>query len=129
MVKRKNPSAPRKAEWTPTGDVSRMSPAQIVKERREQLLMSQGELAAELGYANSNFVSMIEMGWSRVPLGKVGDLARVLRLPDVWLMERVLATRIEQDGAAYYGFWFGRDGKARRDYELQLVEAARLLGR
>jgi hypothetical protein len=72
---------------------------------------------------------MIEMGWSRVPLNKVGDLARILRLPDIWLMERVLATRIEPDGAAYYGFWFGRDGKARRDYELQLVEAARLLGR
>ena len=128
MSKRKNPSAPRRAAWTPTNDVARMSPAQAIKERRARLAMSQGELAAELGY-NANFVSMLELGWSRVPLNKVGDLARILRLPGVWLMERVLATRIEQDGAAFYSFWFGPDGEARRSYKLELVEAARLLGR
>lgn len=128
MPRRKSSTAPRKADWTPTSDVARMAPAQIVKERREQLALSQGELAAKLGYANANFVSMVEMGWSRVPLDKVGALARLLRLPEVWLMERVLATRIGLDGAGYYAFWFGPHGKVRRLYEADLAEAARLLG-
>lgn len=129
MSKRKTSTAPRKAEWTPTGDVARMAPAQIVKDRREQLAMTQGELAARLGYTNANFISMIEMGWSRVPLNKVGEIAQLLHLPDLWLMERVLASRIEQDGAAYYAFWFGPQGRVRRLYEADLTEAARLLGR
>ena len=44
---------------------------------------------------------MLEVGWSKVPPAKVGLLARILDLPEVWLMERVLAGRIEQDGASY----------------------------
>ena len=41
----------------------------------------------------------------------------------------MLASRIEQDGAAYYAFWFGPQGRVRRLYEADLTEAARLLGR
>lgn len=129
MSRKKTSPAPRKAGWSPTGDVTQMSPAQIIKERREQLGMSQGELARKLGYTNANFISMLEMGWSKVPLAKVGLMARVLHLPEVWLMERVLALRIDQDGAGYYAFWFGRHGKARAAYEADLAQAARLLGR
>jgi transcriptional regulator with XRE-family HTH domain len=130
MRKRKSSSsAPRKAEWTPTDDVAKMTPAQIVKERREQLAMSQGELATRLGYSNSNFISMLEMGWSRLPLAKVQQVARALHLPEVWLMERTLAQRISQDGVGYYSFWFGPHGKVRRLFDDDLAAAARLLGR
>jgi transcriptional regulator with XRE-family HTH domain len=128
MSRKKSSSGPRRAGWTPTDDVTQMAPAQIIKERREQLRISQGELAARLGYGNSNFISMLEMGWARVPLAKVGPLARVLGLPEVWLMERVLANRIGLDGAGYYAFWFGPRGKVRSAYEADLAAAARLLG-
>jgi transcriptional regulator with XRE-family HTH domain len=127
--RKKTKSGPRTADWTPTDDLTRMAPAQAIKERREQLALSQGELAQKLGYTNANFISMLEGGWSKVPLAKVGLLARVLGLPETWLMERVLAGRIEQDGAGYYAFWFGPHGKARAAYEADLVQAARLLGR
>jgi transcriptional regulator with XRE-family HTH domain len=129
MSRKKSASGPRRAGWTPTDDVTRMAPAQIVRDRREQLKMSQAELAARLGLANPNFISMLEMGWARVPLAKVGPLARVLGLPEVWLMERVLANRIGLDGAGYYSFWFGPRGKVRAAYEADLAAAARLLGR
>jgi ribosome-binding protein aMBF1 (putative translation factor) len=127
--RKKTKSGPRTADWTPTDDLTRMAPAQAIKARREQLALSQGELAQKLGYTNANFISMLEVGWSKVPPANVGLLARILGLPEVWLMERVLAGRIEQDGASYYAFWFGPHGQVRAAYEADLVEAARLLGR
>jgi ribosome-binding protein aMBF1 (putative translation factor) len=100
MSRKKTKSGPRAADWTPTDDLTKMAPAQAIKARREQLALSQGELAQKLGYTNANFISMLEVGWSKVPPANVGLLARILGLPEVWLMERVLAGRIEQDGPA-----------------------------
>lgn len=41
---------------------------------------SQREIAADLGYASSNIISMFKSGQTRVPLDKIPDFARVLHV-------------------------------------------------
>ena len=94
----------RRADWEYTSDHASVSAAQIMKMRREQLSMGQGELAGKIGYTNPNFVSMLEMGWSRVPLDKIGKIAEALHLPPHWFSERVLAARSNTDGDGFHKF-------------------------
>ena len=124
-MQRKRKNNPRIADWRPTADVARMAPAQIIKDRREAFGMQQGELAARLGYDNANFISMIEMGWSKVPLAKAPLIADVLRLPPCWFVERVYWTHADAGDGGLYGWLFGTDGKLRDAYERDLKRAQR----
>lgn len=116
-------TTPRKAGWERTDNPAEMSPAQIIKDRREQIGMSQGELARRLDYSNANFISMIEMGWSFAPLEKVPEIAEILRLPTHWLIERVMAGGMAR-GSRLHAFYYGHNGELRRVFELDLARAA-----
>lgn len=129
----------RKVDWKPTGDHANVTPAQIVRDRRNQLNMSQGELARLLEYDNVNFISMIEVGQSFVPIIRAMEIAEALDLPKIWFFERVLSQSklggepghrgTGKDAAKIYSFLFGDNGvlldklaesleQAKRDVQL-----------
>ena len=66
-------------------------PGDIVRERREELGLSQVQLAGLIGYKNSNFITMIEKKRSRVPLYTAPKLAQALQLDQMWFIERVMS--------------------------------------
>lgn len=111
---------PRKADWSPTDDHARVSPGQIIKDRRQQLMLQQGELAYKLNYSNPNFISMLEMGWSKVPIDKAPLIAEALHMPVHWFIERVLADRDETN---FYAYLFGPTGYLRSLFEADLSVA------
>ena len=55
-------------------------PGAIIAARREELGLTQAEVAARLGYGHACFISMMERGTSRMPLERVFDIARALGL-------------------------------------------------
>lgn len=65
-------------------------PGDIVRQRREELGLSQVQLAERLQYRNPNFITMIEKKRSRVPLYAAVRLAAALRLDPMWFVERVM---------------------------------------
>ena len=91
----------------------------ILKAQRENINISQRQVAEALGYRNVNFISMIESGRSNPPLGKLPDIVRAYQLdykfvalmvkalyPDAWTtMFYVLDKSQSDDGL------IGADGK------------------
>lgn len=59
---------------------------EIVKERREQLGLSQDELARRVGYTNRSSIARIERGDTDIPQSKLYDIARALRVTPSYLM-------------------------------------------
>lgn len=57
-----------------------------IKERREELGMSQEELATKLGYKNRSSIHKIEMGVNDIPQSKIKDFAIALNTDPVYLM-------------------------------------------
>lgn len=51
----------------------------ILKAFRETNELSQRDVALNLGYANINFISMIETGRSSPPIGKIGEIVRAVQ--------------------------------------------------
>lgn len=115
-------ATPRKADWTPTRDHTVVTPAQIVRDRREQLGMGQSELAFKLGYTNPNFISMLETGHSFVPLDKAPAIAEVLRIDTAWFVERIMAQRPD-DFANIRDWLFGQNGVLREQWDEGVAEA------
>ena len=68
-------------------------PNRIVAIRRDEVGMTQGELARALGYKNTNFISMIENGQSEVPVDRAVDIANALGIDARFFTERVLRKR------------------------------------
>lgn len=54
----------------------------LVREYRLKRGMTQSELAAELGYTNPQFVSLVERDQSKAPLSMLGQLIVVLEIPE-----------------------------------------------
>ena len=52
--------------------------------------LTQREIAAKLGYEKQNVISMFKTGQTKVPVNKIGPLARILRVDAVWLLRRAL---------------------------------------
>lgn len=50
----------------------------ILKTSREENELSQRDVARKIGYANTNFISMIETGRSSPPLGKLSQLCEAV---------------------------------------------------
>lgn len=71
---------------------------EIVKERREQLGLSQDELARRVGYTNRSSIARIERGDTDIPQSKLYDIARALRVTPSYLMGEDTGTYIEEDG-------------------------------
>ena len=57
-----------------------MTPGQLIKKHRQKLGMTQLELANQLGYGISQFISILEHGRSSVPLDKCKKLISVLQI-------------------------------------------------
>lgn len=53
---------------------------QLIRDRREELNMTQLDLANHLGYGSTQFVSLFERGLSKVPLKVLGKVAVVLKM-------------------------------------------------
>lgn len=57
-----------------------------IRQRREQLGMSQDELAVKSGYLNRSSIARIERGDTDIPQSKLEDIARALRVTPSYLM-------------------------------------------
>ena len=70
-----------------------MNTADIIKKRREELGLSQEELAAKLGYKSRSSINKIELGLSDIPFSKIPLFAKALELePEIlmgWGKEKV----------------------------------------
>lgn len=62
----------------------------VIRERREELHLSQGAVARGLGISSPEFVGMVEKGQRRLQLNKVPMLAVVLQLDPVALSRLAL---------------------------------------
>lgn len=63
-----------------------MKTHEIVKARREELGMSQDELARKVGYINRSSIARIERGDTDIPQSKLYDIARALKVTPSYLM-------------------------------------------
>lgn len=54
---------------------------EIIRAKREEKGITQLELAKELGYSTSQFVSLFERGLSKVPVDVLGKLSVKLSIP------------------------------------------------
>ncbi|MDF2141724.1 XRE family transcriptional regulator [Paenirhodobacter sp. CAU 1674] len=62
--------------------------ARLIADRVDALAYrkTQREIAAEAGFANANFVSILKSGKSKLPLDRVPSLARALEVDPAYLM-------------------------------------------
>lgn len=60
---------------------------EMIKKRREQLGISQDELAKKLGYKSRSSINKMELGLQDVPQRKVKDFAKVLSVSIGYLLE------------------------------------------
>jgi transcriptional regulator with XRE-family HTH domain len=52
--------------------------------------LTQTEIATRLGYDRPNLITMFKQGSTKVPVNKIGPLARILEVDAVWLLRRAL---------------------------------------
>lgn len=78
-------------------------PGAIVAQRRQDLSLSQAELATKLRYANVNFISMMESGRSKVPIERALDVANMLEVEPRWFIERVIQDRYPKIAHVIFG--------------------------
>ena len=62
-------------------EINGRSVGALLRHRREELNISQRQVANLMGYRNINFISMIEHGRSNPPLGRLTDICKVYQLP------------------------------------------------
>lgn len=76
--------------------------AQYLKRKRGEARISQIEVAKQLGYTTPQFISNWERGVSSPPLEKLGEIARIYKIPRRELVEKVsLIFRIRVMSAVY----------------------------
>lgn len=63
-----------------------METGEKIKQRREELGMSQDELARKSGYKWRSSINKIEVGRQRLPYNKLVDIARALRVTPSYLI-------------------------------------------
>ena len=57
-----------------------------IRKRREELGMSQEDLAKKMGYKSRSSINKIEMGENDIPQSKIATFAKVLLVSEAWLM-------------------------------------------
>lgn len=57
-----------------------------IKKRREELNLSQEELANKLGYKSRSSINKIELGLSDIPFSKIEDFAKALETTPSYIM-------------------------------------------
>lgn len=68
-------------------------PKDIFAQRRSELSFTQHDVAKGLGYKNFNFISILESGRSEIPIEKVPEICRVLKMDTKWYLEKVMRKR------------------------------------
>lgn len=63
-----------------------MTIGQRIKQRREELGLSQEELAHALGYKNRSSINKIELNLQQLRQQKILDVARVLKTTPTWIL-------------------------------------------
>lgn len=78
-----------------------MNTADIIKKRREELGLSQEELAEKLGYKSRSSINKIELGLSDIPFAKIPSFAKALDIkPEVlmgWTEEKTQPLKEESN--------------------------------
>ena len=59
-----------------------------IRQRREELGMSQEELAARMGYRSKSSITKIEKGVNDIPQNKIEDFAAALHTTAAWAWRR-----------------------------------------
>src|SRR5688500_8496904 len=67
------------------------APHDIITARRNELSMTQTELARAIGLKHPNFISMIESQKSQFPVPRALQFAEVLEMDPTWFVEKVLS--------------------------------------
>lgn len=62
--------------------------AELIKSRREELGMTQAQLAAKIGYKYGNFISMLESQNAEFPLDKWSRFADALELSRPFFLQK-----------------------------------------
>jgi transcriptional regulator with XRE-family HTH domain len=71
-------------------------PAEIIRQRRTDLALTQVQLAKMMGYTNANFLTIIEKKKSAVPIERALDFATHLEMDQRWFLERVMREKYPQ---------------------------------
>ncbi len=58
----------------------------VLSEQRKRIGICQGDIAKQLGFANMNFISMIENGKSKVPINRIDDLVNAYQLAPEFIL-------------------------------------------
>ena len=66
----------------------------LLRKQRESLGLNQDFVSEKLGYKNSQFISNIERGLANVPLKKISDFAKILKMPESTLRDAVFNIRL-----------------------------------
>lgn len=67
-----------------------MTVAKFLSEQIDHSSRTQREIAEAIGFGNPNIITMLKQGHTKVPLTRVGALARVLDIDPGYLMRMVL---------------------------------------
>jgi hypothetical protein len=104
---------------------------------------SQREIASELGYQNHNVISMIKQGQTKLPLDKVGLMAKALGVDPMYLLrlvmseyspkawetvEQILQTKTSPDGNEKALLDFIRNTLGNSPVDLTIAENKAILG-
>ena len=81
-------------------EVERITVAQFISQRINESNKSQREIAAEAGFDNPNVVTMLKQGHTKVPLARVGVLARALGIDPAHLLRLVMGEYMPDTWAA-----------------------------
>lgn len=85
------------------GDKISIKVGRTIRERREELNMTQGELAKKLGYKYSNFIGMVENGQWKFPIDRVFQFADSLDIPRHEFL-RLIIGELHPDWMPYLSF-------------------------
>ena len=75
----------------------------FIAQRRQELHLTQGEVAAYLGYTGPQFISNIERGLAGLPIMKYRHLAAALRVSLEQLLEETLDSSELEDARIHFG--------------------------
>lgn len=83
--------------------------AKFISKRIDDLksVKTQGEIATQAGFTNTNFLSMLKTGTSKLPIDRVPDLARALEADPAYLLRMTLEQQLGEVAARAVNDLFG----------------------
>ena len=81
-------------------EVERITVAQFISQRIDESDKSQRDIAAESGFDNPNVLTMLKQGLTKVPLRRVGALAKALNVDPAHLLRLVMGEYMPDTWAA-----------------------------